>query len=508
MQQANDSGMSTSVWMDTASVPEHPPLTEHRHADVCVVGAGIAGITTAYLLTKEGKRVIVLDDGPIGGGESGRTTGHLASAQDDRFYELERLHGQEATRLIYQSHAAAIDMIERIVADEKIDCDFRRVDGYLFVRPGEDDDELQRELEASRRAGCTDATLVEPMLIDGLQIASAIRYRRQGQFHALKYISALACRIQKRGGEIFTATHVDDVDAGMDRVVVKTRRGFDVTADAVVVATNSPINDRFAIHLKQVPYRTYVVAAQIAGGTVPYGLYWDTLDPYHYIRLHRTHEGDMLIVGGGDHKPGESDALERITEIEAWMRMYFPTAGDVRYRWSGQVLEPVDGLAYIGRNPSNHGNVFIATGDSGQGLTHGTIAAMLLCDLIQGVDNPWSEIYSPSRISLGSVPTQAKAGADAVAQYGRFVTGGDVASVEQIEPGEGAIMRDGLTKVAVYRDPNGELHKRSAVCPHLGCLVSWNRFEKSWDCPCHGSRFDPYGRVLNGPAVRELKKVE
>jgi nitrite reductase/ring-hydroxylating ferredoxin subunit len=281
-----------------------------------------------------------------------------------------------------------------------------------------------------------------------------------------------------------------------------------------VVATNTPVNDRVAIHTKQAPYQTFAIGLEVPHGSVPKGLYWDTLDPYHYVRLQslpgdQSMETDVLIVGGEDHKSGQADDTKaRFARLEHWTRARFPMAGEVRFQWSGQVMEPVDGLAFIGRNPLDAPNVFIATGDSGMGMTHGTIAGLLLTDLIMGRPNRWAGLYDPSRVTPRAVGEFAKENLNVALEYGQWLTGGDVDSAAQIPYGQGAVLRRGLTKVAVYRDEQGQLHEFSAVCPHLGCLVAWQSTEQIWNCPCHGSRFDAYGGVISGPANSDLTPLK
>jgi Rieske Fe-S protein len=251
-----------------------------------------------------------------------------------------------------------------------------------------------------------------------------------------------------------------------------------------------------------------VIGVRVPKDSVTRALYWDTGDPYHYLRLQREGDYDVLIVGGEDHKTGQAnDGNERFARLEQWTRERFPQSLDVEYRWSGQVMEPVDGLAFIGRNPLDEDNVYIATGDSGQGMTHGTIAGMLLSDLIQGRQNKWEDLYSPSRIRLKSLPEYASENINVAGQYADYVTAGDIKSESELRPGEGAIMREGVSKVAVYRDEKGNVHKLSAVCPHLGCMVAWNSTEQTWDCPCHCSRFSAEGRVYQGPANSDLSSV-
>ncbi|MDB5172142.1 MAG: puuB [Phycisphaerales bacterium] len=475
---------------------------------MCVVGAGIAGLTTAYLLAAEGLSVVVLDEGPIGSGQTGRTSAHLASAIDDRFFEIERLHGKERSRLAHESHAAAIDTIERICNEEKISCDFTRLDGFLSPGPSDPPDLLDRELAAARRAGVAD---VEKQKTGGLAGGPCLRFGRQARFHPLRYLVGLADAFTKRGGRIHTGQRVRDVQ-GADpkkekRAVAQLEGGVRVTAEHIVVATNtpSPINDWFGIYTKQASYRSYVIGAAVPRGSVADALFWDNADPYHYVRLQplREKEKDLLLVGGEDHKTGQfPEDGAPFTRLAAWTREKFPMMGRIRFRWSGQVQEPADGLAFVGRALTARENVYVATGDSGMGLTHGTIAGLLITDLIAGRKNPWEKLYDPSRKIMNKEFVSENA--NALAQYKDLLTGGEVKSVKDIPPDCGAVMRDGLKKLAVYRDPAGKIHRHSAICTHLQCVVQWNPAEKSWDCPCHGSRFDPTGKVVMGPAVDDL----
>ncbi len=493
--------------MATAETPTGPKLAEDATTDVCIVGGGIAGLSVAYHLTKEGKRVVLLDDGPTAGGETSRTTAHLVFYNDDGLSKIESLHGEEVLRVSTQSHSAAVDRIERIATEEGIDCDFKRLNGYLFINPqGAGYDFLDKELDAAHRIGLSDAHYVERAPIPGYNTSKCLCYPRQGKFHPLKYLAGLAKAIESRGGKIYNHTHVRSITGGAP-ARVETSQGRAVIAEAVVVATNTPVNDMFAIHTKQAPYRTYVIGGRVARGALTDALYWDTLDPYHYVRLQPIdgQDYDILIAGGEDHKTGHhNDAQRRWDDIEKWMRERFTMMGEIEFRWSGQVMEPVDCLAYIGRNPLDKDNVFIATGDSGMGMTHGTIAGMLLTDLILGRPNEWETIYSPSRVTPRSAARYVQENVDVATKYADWVTPGEVKSVEEIAPDTGAVMRSGLKKLAVYKDANNVVHTCSAVCPHLGCIVAWNGAERSWDCPCHGSRFDARGKVVNGPANSNL----
>jgi glycine/D-amino acid oxidase-like deaminating enzyme/nitrite reductase/ring-hydroxylating ferredoxin subunit len=499
-----------SVWAAT-KLPRSKALDESIQTDVCIVGGGIAGLTTGYLLTQAGKIVAILDDGPLASGMTQVTTAHLSDAVDDRFTEIEKWHGERGAFLAAESHTAAINRIEAITTELKIDCDFTRVDGYLFLAPGDDQELLDAELAAARRAGLM-AEMVTRAPIE-YDTGPAILFPNQARFHPLKYLAGLAEAIKQNGGRIYTNSHADHIEGG-DKAKVEVGR-HNVRAGAVVVATNTPINDMFAIHTKQAPYMTYVVGARVPKGSVTDALYWDTLKAYHYIRLQPmpAQDGhsayDLLIVGGEDHKSGQADdTQQRHARLESWAETRFPMIQDVEFTWAGQVMETVDGLAFIGRNPMDKENVFIATGDSGMGMTHGTIAGMLLSDLILGKRNPWESLYSPTRKPIRAAGNFAKETLNMATQYLDWLTPSEVKSAHEIEPGSGAVLRRGLRKIACYRDGNGKIHEMSAVCSHLGCIVHWNDAEKSWDCPCHGSRFTKDGKTINGPANADLSPVE
>lgn len=505
-------GVTTSVWMSAALAPEQKPLTKDISADAVIIGAGIAGLTTAYLLAQEGRSVIVLDDGPIGGGMTARTTAHLTNALDDRFYELERLFGEEGSRLAAQSHTAAIDQVETIVSKERIECEFERADGYLFLPTNGRMKVLEDELPAAHRAGLTEVRRLERAPLEFWDTGPCLHFPRQAQFHPLMYLNGLVRAIERDGGKVYTGTHADEIEGG-DEARVTTTSGYEIKCEAIVVATNTPVNDLVAIHTKQAPYTTYVIGARIPKGSVPSVLLWDApadlWDPYHYIRVAHDDGHDVLIVGGEDHKTGQKhDGAQRWGKLEQWTRNRFPMAEEIEFRWSGQVMEPFDCLAYIGRNPLDDDNVFVATGDSGMGMTHGTIAGMLITDLIKERENPWAELYDPSRKTLVGVKDFAQENANVMAQYTDLITPGEVDSEDEIAKGEGAILRRGLTKVAIYRDHDGTVHRMSAICVHLGCVVDWNPSEKTWDCPCHGSRYDRFGSVFNGPANDDLPPAE
>jgi glycine/D-amino acid oxidase-like deaminating enzyme/nitrite reductase/ring-hydroxylating ferredoxin subunit len=499
---------TVSVWMDVEVRPDALPLMEDTQADTVVIGGGIAGLSSAYELAQRGHSVIVLDRGRIGMGQTARTTAHLACDSDDSFEALISTRGLDAAKLFYASHAAAIDRIETIQAAEKIDCHFRRLDGILFPALGQDASTLDAELGAARKIGIA-VEAGRGLPFAGLQQTPYLAYARQAAFHPLRYLRGLAAAIVAKGGRLHANTGAEAIEEKDGSVIVTTENGPKVRARYAVFATNSPTNDWVAIHSKQAPYRSYAMAFTIARGALPDALYWDTLDPYHYVRLATgPGETDHLIVGGADHKTGEADdASVRFDALTAWIRSLVPELGDETHRWSGQVYEPIDYCGFIGRNPGNQ-SAFIATGDSGQGMTHGVIAGLLISDLIATGASPWSELYDPARMPIAAAKEFLSENLTAVKNFAEYVAPGELASADELAPGQGAIVRQGMMKVAAYRDDNGKLHLNSARCTHLGCHLHWNSLERCWDCPCHGSQFSPDGAVLQGPAISPLERVD
>ncbi len=498
---------TTSIWMgSTVAEPVTAELPGRASADVCVVGAGMAGLSTAYHLAQGGARVLVIDQGPIGGGETARSTAHLASALDDRFSVLEKIHGAEGARLAAESHAAAIDSIEQIARSEDIACDFGRVDGYLIAAGSKGAKELDEELAAATRAGLAVEKLDRPAW-SWLDTGPCLRFRNQAELNPLRYVRGLAGAITRRGGTIATGVRAVRLDGGKRcRVFTADRR--EIEAGAVVVATNSPIHGVVGVHAKQAAFRSYVIAVEVPAGAVAHALLWDTDDPYHYVRVARADRSDVewLVVGGEDHRTGQDDdGAGRFERLESWTRERFPMAGPVARRWSGQILEPADGLAFIGPSPGLNPNLYLSTGDSGNGITHGALAGIVLSDLVLGRSNPWAALYDPGRVKPRSLGDMVRENLNNAAQYADWVTPGEGAT-DAIPPCEGAVVRRGLHKIAVHRDEGGALHAMSATCPHMGGIVSWNSTEKTWDCPVHGSRFDATGRVLCGPSRRDLTR--
>lgn len=498
-----------SLWATIDPTRFSSPLTESTSCDVCVVGSGIAGLTTAYLLGRDGKRVVILDAKPaIASGETERTTAHLAWYIDDTFTHVASVRGDEVAKLAATSHRAAIELIGEIIRIEGIACDYERVDGHLF--PGADgSDDLNKEEQTLVRLGLpfTRTTFTFP----GGQRVACLRFSDHAQFHPIQYTNGLVNAIHRYGGIIHTDTVVEKVRGG-EPCKVTTTHGHTVSAKAVVIATNNPFEGGTILHNKVAAYTTYAIAAEMPKGTLGSGLYWDTEDPYHYVRTQPgagTETHDYLIVGGEDHKTGQADDQpQRWARLEMWARKRFPNMGPERHHWSGEVFETPDGLGLIGLAPWNGPNVFVMTGDSGMGMTHSTLGGRLVADLVMGRPNEWASVYSPSRLMPGALRTLLGENMNMVAQFADWLTGGDVKSADDIPRGHGAVVRKGLTKLAVYRDEQGHVATLSAVCPHMGCVVRWNPGERTWDCPCHGSRFSATGTCLHGPSTSDLAKAE
>lgn len=507
------SGANSPYWIASVQPFATRKLSQTIDTEVVVIGGGIAGVSVAYNLARNGVKVVLVEDGNIGSGETGRTSAHLVSALDDRYYDLEAMYGEESTKMIADSHMRAIDFVESVCETESIDCEFERVPGYLFLHRNDKADALIREFESTRKAGLD---VTEMRGVPGMnEEARCLRFANQAQFHPLKYLKGLCEAIMEYGGEIYTDTHAKEING--EGII--TAEGHRVNAQHVVVATNSPVNNKLLLHLRQYAYRSYIVGMKVKKGVVPHALWWDTGDhevnsdfaPYHYVRIQPYDEQyDLLICGGEDHPTGLPEANDgtevmRYSRLEQWARKRFPVE-DTIYHWSGQVMETMDALGYIGKNPMDSDNIYIVTGDSGNGLTNAGVAAMLITSLIIKGDHPWKDLYSPSRFKLftaGKVFVKEVIGG--LTQYMKTKPHNtERDSLAGLRAGEGKIVELRGRKYAVYKDEGSLLHFVSAECTHLGCLVKWNTDEKTWDCPCHGSRFTFEGKVVNGPANKDL----
>lgn len=497
-----------SLWKSNGPMPSCPPLAKDASCDLLVVGSGIVGLSAAYEAARFGSKVIVIDRGEICGGMTARTTAHLSSALDDYYFRLIDAVGEDSARLYHESQVAAINRIEAICEEERIEADFSRVPGYLVAARSEDQNHLDREFAACRKIG-VDVEWTDDAPVRLPASTRALRFKDQGRVHPLKYCAGLAKAIQRLAGQLFSNTAYVDHEAEDGGVTVTIETGPSIRAGTVLFATNSPVNDLVKVHTKQVPMRTYAVAGKVASGSVEDALVWDTLEAYHYVRLQSAGGGqDWLIVGGEDHRSGTADDMDdRFARLEAWARDRFEVQ-EFDYRWSGQVMEPADFLPYSGRDGSDR--VYLHSGDSGQGMTNGVAGALNFIALYRNDRARFADLFDPSRkpASLRALGEYAKGQGPVIANMAEHLEGGEVDSIDAIKPGQGAIVRRGTAKHAVYRAEDGSIVERSAVCTHVGCIVHWNSFEKCWDCPCHGSQFRSDGTVLNGPAVRPLALVD
>jgi glycine/D-amino acid oxidase-like deaminating enzyme/nitrite reductase/ring-hydroxylating ferredoxin subunit len=496
---------SLSIWIDTTPSTAYPSLHENLTVDVAIVGGGITGITAAHLLAKGGRSVALVDKGRIAMSETGHTTAHIIEATDADYRDLIKIHGIDNARLNTEAIRASIQLIRSNVEAEGISCGLKAVDGFLYTEAEEDVEYLQRQQEYLLDTG------IVTEWVDKVPLPFATKggllYRNQFIFHIREYLRPLAKAAEANGARIFENTLVNDVTSAGDDgwCSVKSEQGT-IRARHVLLATHVPINDRSGIWAKMYITRTYVVAAHIPKGQIPDALYWDTAYPYHYTRLLETNDGYFLIVGGEDRDVGkEGNDEERYETLEQYCRGRFGVT-KFTHRWSGQINEPADMLPFIGE--SSHGkNVWMSTGYSGTGHDLRNTSAMLLSDFALGRQNPYAKLYDPGRTKIGpvleNVVTKATTFPKRMIEK---VTRRDVEakSVDEVGEGEGKIVSLDGTKSAVCRI-DGELCSVDPTCPHMGCTVAWNAAEKSWDCPCHGSRFNPRGEILNGPATAPLK---
>jgi glycine/D-amino acid oxidase-like deaminating enzyme/nitrite reductase/ring-hydroxylating ferredoxin subunit len=501
-------GKNTSLWVDTAPETDYPVLRPGVHVDVAVLGGGIAGLTTALLLKRDGARVAVVEAGRVGGGVTAYTTAKVTSLHGIQYQSVESSFGEDGARAYAEANEAGLERVAQFVDELGIDCDWRRKPAYTYAEDDSDRGKIEDEVEAAVRAGLPAEFTEETDL--PWPVAAAIRVDDQAEFHPRRYLLALAEAVDGDGSHVFERSRAIAVAGGKERVRVSTTRG-ELTADQVVVATHFPFLDRGGYFARMHPERSYGLGLYLAKGAhAPQGMYLSTESPSHTVRSHPTARGEMVIAGGESHKTGQGgDTAERVARLERWARERFDVRS-IEYRWSTQDNMPVDGVPYIGRLAPFQKRLWVATGFMKWGLTNGTAAGMILTDLIGGRENPWADLFDSTRFKpLASAKELVKENANVGVHFvGDHLGRPDVRSVDALAPGQAGIVRRGAGKVAAFREDDGTLHTVSAVCTHLGCQVKWNEAERSWDCPCHGSRFDFTGRVIQGPAVKDLEQKE
>jgi glycine/D-amino acid oxidase-like deaminating enzyme/nitrite reductase/ring-hydroxylating ferredoxin subunit len=497
-------------WIDSESLPRFPKLARNEHVDVVIVGGGITGLTAAYLLARAGRSVAVLERDRCARTDTGHTTAHLTMVTDMRLSELVKSFGREHAQAAWDAGLAAIDQIDQIVRREKIDCRFAWVPNYLHAPRAAaatvDDVDFRDEAVLANDLGFDAAFVPEVPFVR----RPGVRYDGQARFHPRMYLAGLARAIQSVGGRIYEHSEVREFS---DEPLSVSANDCTITCNDVVISTHTPLTGNKNIALatlfqtKLALYSSYVVAGQAPSGRVADALFSDTADPYHYLRVHPGRDYDVVIFGGEDHKTGQAvDTDACYSRLERELRALVPEI-NLTHRWSGQVIEAYDGLPYLGRNADHQ---YIATGFAGNGMTFGTLGAMIAADGILERTNPWAELFDTGRTKirhgLWDYITENK-------DYPYYLirdrfAGAEGRTLRSLKRGEGKILELNGARVAAYRDDDGKTVLRSSICTHLGCEVGWNVAEKTWDCPCHGSRFKPTGDVLAGPAESPLSKIE
>ena len=494
------------VWIDSAPIRKFPKLQTNLNADVLVVGAGITGVTTARLLKKAGSTVALIERERVASIDTGHTTAHLTYVTDVQLHELAENFGEDHAQAAWDAGAAAIDEIETIVGEEEIECEFKRVPAFLHVRTDRfsktEASSLKKEADIATKLGF-DAAYLKSIPYFNLP---GVRFANQAKFHPRKYLRSLVERIPGNGSHVFEKSAATEFDAKKRRVKVN---GYWISFDRVVMATNNPlvglasVTSATLLQTKLSLYTSYALGARVPSDTLPEALFWDTRDPYDYLRVDRRHGFDYIVYGGEDHKTGQSKATTKpYARLLARLKKIIAKA-KIDHRWSGQVICTPDGLPYIGENAERQ---FVATGYCGNGITFGTVAAMMARDWATGRKNPWADLFAVNRKKLkGAAWNYLRENKD----YPYYMIKDRLASpeadsVRELKPGDGMIVGSRGKKVAAFRDRNGKIYRLSPVCTHLGCLVRWNSAESTWDCPCHGSRFKSTGEVIAGPAEEPL----
>lgn len=486
-----------SVW-DQVQLPHFDTVKKNQKTEICIVGGGITGVSIAYEMALRGHKVMLVEAFRMGSGQTSRTTAHLTCQLEEQFLELLKMHDEETVRVFYEAHRKAIDIIEENILKENISCDFKRLDGHLFQGANFDKEKLWKEVEAAKKCGAQlEYVEAVPFLSDQLP---GLRFKNQAQFNPLKYIRGLIEAMSEMDVTIYEGTHIQDMrQEDRENWILLTDSGHQINAHHLIVATNTPVNNRFHIHTRQYAYRTYAMSFSVKEQASEDCLLWDTEDPYHYIRF----ADGYLIVGGEDHRTGQATDHDPFSELEKWSRHKFSFIGEAIHKWSGQVFEPMDQIGFIGRNPGLEKNVYISTGESGIGMTSAAIASKLIPDLIENKANPWAAVFDPTRPLVNGLKDFVIENLNVARQYTDWVTPSEVSSLDEIPIDGGGLMREGITKTCFYHDAD-HFERKSAVCTHLGGIVHWNDIEKTWDCPCHGSRFNTKGKVIEGPSLSDL----
>jgi glycine/D-amino acid oxidase-like deaminating enzyme/nitrite reductase/ring-hydroxylating ferredoxin subunit len=500
-------GATISLWQDTVEDNAFSGQNAtNKTFDVLVVGGGITGITTALLLQKAGKQCAVAEAHNLCFGTSGGTTSHINTFFDNSYDVVQSDFGVDAAKLMAKASNASRDLFRQHVEEYKIDCGFEEKDGYLYAVDEQQAKELDKIYEASKEAGV--AIEYTENIPVSVPFVKAVVYHRQAQVHPTRYVQALAKAFESLGGVVLENCPVDVFEKDSDVLNVQTGMGA-IKAKNLIWATHIPPGINL-LHFRNAPYRSYAIAVTLNNDTYPDALAYDMFDPYHYYRTQTIDGAKDLIVGGEDHKTAHEENTEAcFNRLIAHTRAHFDVA-TVTHRWSSQYFEPSDGLAYIGHLPGNPDNVYVATGYGGNGITYSHIAALTLSDLILKGASEYADLFRPGRIKpVAGFMDFVKENADVVAQFvGKRLGAGTIDELADIALGEGRLVKYEGSRIAVYKDETGKIYALNPVCTHAKCVVDWNSAEKSWDCPCHGARYDLNGQVLTGPARKGLEKIE
>lgn len=494
-----------SYWIDSTPETNYSEFVENVSVDVAIVGAGIIGLTAAYRLKQAGKTVAVIESKKVAAGVSGHTTAKITSLHQLIYQDLISDLGQEKAKLYADSNQAALEYIANLVETEQIDCEFSRQNAYTFAESVKQLEKVEAEVEAAQSLGLP-ASFVKTTSLP-FPISGAIQFENQAQFHVRKYLLHLAKSIPGNGSYLFEDTRVEDVKEEKTACRVHTHRGT-ITAKDVIVSTHLPILDQGLFFAKAYPKRSYLIGASIHPENAPEGMFIGTGDKYRSIRTTPYNDRLLLLIGGEGHKTGEvTETDKRFVPLEEYAFARFE-ATSIDYRWSSQDMVSFDKLPYIGKLTPLNNHIYVATGMSLWGMTKGTLSGMLLSDMILEKENPWLDLYDSTRATPFVSKTSIKQNADVAVHWIGDRLKGRQDSLQEVNQGEGKVVDVDGDQVAVYRDEHNTFHAVSAVCSHLGCVVNWNAAEKSWDCPCHGARFDCSGKVLHGPATKDLSNLQ